>query len=161
MVGLGVRVGYLALPYHTILLQILTNQHTFTYQPTYLNICPTLHYHTLTYPILSLPYSDPTPTQQILKSLTKHIPYPTLPNPSLRCTAVPWPAPPHPAPRPPHLVSLSVNRNSSANSVNHRFTELAEEFRMPFRYFIAPISILSGPKISRLSDQSLQIVWTR
>ena len=32
---------------------------------------------------------------------------------------------------------------------------------MPFRYLFAPISIRSGPKISRLSEQSLQIVWTR
>ena len=100
VVGFGVRVGYLTLPYHTILLQILTNQHTFTYLPTYLNIYPTLHYHTLTYPILPLSHSHPTPTKHILNSLTKRIPYPTLPNPALPCTAVPWPAPPHPIPRP-------------------------------------------------------------
>ena len=30
------RVGYLTSPYHTILLQIFSNQHTFTYLPTYL-----------------------------------------------------------------------------------------------------------------------------
>ena len=31
---------------------------------------------------------------------------------------------------------------------------------MPFWYMFAPISIRSGPKIRRLSEQSLQIVWT-
>ena len=32
---------------------------------------------------------------------------------------------------------------------------------MPFRYLFAPISIRSVMKISRLSEQSLQIIWTR
>ena len=49
------------------------------------------------------------------------MPYPTLLCHALTCRGLPHPTPPHnthPAPRPPHLASLSVIRNSSANSVN-------------------------------------------
>ena len=66
-------VGYLTLPYRTILPQVLTDQHTFTYLPKH------MPYPILTYPILPLPHSHPTPTKRILNTLTKHTPTPPYP----------------------------------------------------------------------------------
>ena len=85
----------------------------------------------------------------------------------MHCHAGPAPLhptrPPHPPPA-PHGVTFGHSELLGQFCESAWFTELAElaeEFRMPFRYLFALISIRSVPKISRLSEQSLHIVWTR
>ena len=79
----------------------------------------------------------------------------------------PHPTPPRPSPMPPLAapgVIFGYSELLGQFSESAWFTELAElaeEFRMPFRYLFAPISIRSVSKISRLSEQSLHIVWTQ
>ena len=102
---------------------------------------PTIPY--LSYPILPLPHSHPTPTKHILNSLTKHIPYPpypTLPCNALTCRDLSHPTPPHPStPHPTHTTTPRAPTTPPGVTFGHSellgqfrestwFTEMAEEF---------------------------------
>ena len=69
-----------------------------------------------------------------------------------------------PAPSNPTQPSPAQPRPPPARPIWRHFRSFGTPRPIPwirFRYLFAPISIRSVPKISRLSEQSLQIVWTR